>query len=211
MAVLHSKTKLWERVGTELRVQMWQRQLISSMFISRKWEYNPIRQFKLSALLCILCKCNCRRSSSHCKSATQFAPQKCFSLITEKFPKEEGGQWPTWVTHFAKVTYLCHVLDCSIVPPCADWGSAAIGLSPREAETWNSLAHTLTEFRIGKRILVDDLRSFRRRRSKHNVSGACRKGTRYPIPVNSRTARKYTDITYIYVLSVNQVILCQQK
>ena len=107
MAVLHSKTNLWERVGTELRVQMWQRQLISSMFISRKWEYNPIRQFKLSALLCILCKCNCRRSSSHCKSATQFAPQKCFSLITEKFPKEEGGQWPTWVTHFAKVTYLC--------------------------------------------------------------------------------------------------------
>ena len=52
-----------------------------------------------------------------------------------------------------------------MVPPCADWGSAAIGLSPREAETWNSLAHALTEFRIGKRILVDDLRSFRRRRS----------------------------------------------
>ena len=106
MAVLHCKTKLVERVGTELRVQMWQRQLISSMFISRKWEFDPIRQFKLSVLLCILCKCNCRRSSSHCKSATQFAPQKCFSLITEKFPKEEGGQWPTSVTHFAKVTYL---------------------------------------------------------------------------------------------------------
>ena len=106
MAVLHCKTKLVERVGTELRVQMWRRQLISSMFISRKWEYEPIRQFKLSVPLCILCKCNCRRSCSHCKSATQFAPQKCVSLITEKFPKEEGGQWPTSVTHFAKMTYL---------------------------------------------------------------------------------------------------------
>ena len=81
-------------------------QLVSSMFILRKWEYEPIRQFKLSVLLCILCKCNCRRSSSHCKSSTQFAPQKCVPLITEKFPKEEGGQWPTSVTHFAKVTYL---------------------------------------------------------------------------------------------------------
>ena len=39
-----------------------------------------------------LCKCNCRRRSTHCTSATQFAPQKCVSLITEKFPKEEGGQ-----------------------------------------------------------------------------------------------------------------------
>ena len=55
---------------------------------------------------CCSCKCNCRKSSSHCKSATQFAPQKYVSLITEKFPKEEGGQWPTSVTHFAKVTYL---------------------------------------------------------------------------------------------------------
>ena len=81
-------------------------QLVSFMFILRKWEYEPIRQFKLSVLLCILCKCNCRRSSSHCKSSTQFAPQKCVPLITEKFPKEEGGQWPTSVTHFAKVTYL---------------------------------------------------------------------------------------------------------
>ena len=71
-----------------------------------KWEYEPIRQFKLSVLLCILCKCNCRRRSSHCKSATQFAPQKCISLITDKFPKEEGGRWPTSVTHFGKVTYL---------------------------------------------------------------------------------------------------------
>ena len=88
---------------------MWRRvfwQLISSILISRKWEYEPIRQFKLSVLLCILCKCNCRRSSSHCKSVTQFAPQKCVSLITEKFPNEEGGQWPASVTHFAKVTYL---------------------------------------------------------------------------------------------------------
>ena len=74
--------------------------------ISRKWKYEPIRQFKLSVLLCILCECNCRRSISHCKSATQFAPQKCVSLITKKFPKEEGGQWPTSVTHFSKVTYL---------------------------------------------------------------------------------------------------------
>ena len=74
--------------------------------IPRKWKYEPICQFKLSVLLCILCKCNCRRSISQCKSATQFAPQKYVSLITEKFPKEEGGQWPTSVTHFAKVTYL---------------------------------------------------------------------------------------------------------
>ena len=71
-------------------------------------------------------------------------------------------QWPT----SPKWHIFAHLLDCSIVPPCADWCSGAIGLSPPEAETWNSLAHALTEFRIGKRILVDDLRSFRRRRSK---------------------------------------------
>ena len=73
-------------------------------------------------------------------------------------------QWPT----SPKWHIFAHLLDCSIVPPCTDWGSAVIGLSPHEAETWNSLAHALTEFRIGKRILVDDLRSFRRRRSKHH-------------------------------------------
>ena len=108
MAVLHCKTKLVKRVGScGCKCDdgiFWQ--LISSMFISRKWEYEPIGQFRLSVLLCILCKCNCRRSSSHCKSATRFAPQKWVSLITEKFPKEEGGQWPTSLTHFAKVTYL---------------------------------------------------------------------------------------------------------
>ena len=70
------------------------------------WEYEPIRQFKLSVLLCILCKCNCRRLSSHCITVTQFAPQKYVSLITDKFPKEEEGQWPTSVTHFAELTYL---------------------------------------------------------------------------------------------------------
>ena len=103
MVVLHCKTM---PAGARANVTTGFWQLISSMFISRKWEYEPIRQFKLSVLLCILCKCNCGRSSSHCKSATQFAPQKCISLITEKFPKEEGGQWPTSVTHFAKMTYL---------------------------------------------------------------------------------------------------------
>ena len=124
--------------------------------ISRKWKYEPIRQSKLSVLLCILCKCNCRRSILHYKSATQFAPQ--------------GGQWPTSVTHFAKVTYLRPPPTRLFhSPPCADWDSAVIGLSPREAKTWNSLAHALTEFRIGKRILVDDLRSFRRRRSKQAI------------------------------------------
>ena len=46
-------------------------------------------------------------------------------------------------------------------------------------------------------------------RHKHNVSGACRNGNQ--VPINSRTARKYTGITYIYLLPVNQVILCQQK
>ena len=82
-------------------------------------------------LLCILCKCNCRRRSSQCKSATQFAPQKCVSLITEKFLKKKAAndllQWPTSL----KWHIFAHVLDCSIVPPCAVWGSAAIGLSPR--------------------------------------------------------------------------------
>ena len=96
-----------------------------------KWEYEPICQFKLSVLLCILRKCNCRKRRSHCKSATQFALQKCVSLTTEKFPKEEGGQWPTSVTHFAEVTYL---LFCPNT--------------------------------IGQHIRVDNLRSYRRRRSK---------------------------------------------
>ena len=70
------------------------------------WTNTTIQVICAFILVCILCTCNCRRSRSHCKSATQFAPQKCVSLITEKFPKEEGGQWPTSVTHFAKVTYL---------------------------------------------------------------------------------------------------------
>ena len=103
MAVLHCKTKgalVAAAIGANVTAFFfWQ-------LISRKWKYEPICQFKLSVLLCILCKCNCRRSISHCKSATQFAPQKCVSLITEKFPKEEGVQWPTSMTHFAKVTYL---------------------------------------------------------------------------------------------------------
>ena len=45
-------------------------------------------------LVYILCKCNCRKSSSHCK----FALQNCASLSTEKFPKQKAAsdtlQWP---------------------------------------------------------------------------------------------------------------------
>ena len=129
---------------------------------------------------CCSCKCNCRKSSSHCKSAMQFASQKYVSLITEKFLKKEAAndllQWP----NSPEWHIFAHLLDCSIVPPCADWGSAAIGLSACEAETWNSLAHALTEFRIGKRILVDDLRSFRRRRSKQGATLAA-SGVKLPV------------------------------
>ena len=170
MVVLHCKTKWGASVaaGANVTTGFWQ--LISSMFISWKWEYEPIRQFKLSVLLCILCKCNCRRSSSHCKSVTQFAPQKCVSLITEKFPNEEGGQWPTSLTHFAKVTYLRPPTRLFHSPTLRRLGLCCDRSKPREAETWNSLAHALTEFRIGKRTLVDDLRSFRRRRSNNSCN-----------------------------------------
>ena len=99
------------------------------------------------------------RRSSHRKCASIKSPRN----FLKKKAANDLLQWPT----SPKWHIFAHLLDCSIVPPCTDWGSAAIGLSPREAETWNSLAHALTEFRIGKRILVDDLRSFRRRRSKN--------------------------------------------
>ena len=147
-----------------------------------KWEYEPLRQFKLSVLLCILCKCNCRRrtGSSHSKSATQFAPQKRVSLITEKFPKEEGGQWPTSVSHFAKVTYLRPRTRLFNSPTLRRLGLCCDRSKPPKAETWNSLAHALTEFRIGKRILVDDLRSFRRRRSKQGATLAA-SGVKLPV------------------------------
>ena len=100
-----------------------------------------------------------RCRSSHRKSASLKSPRNCL----KKKAANDLLQWPT----SPKWHIFAHLLDCSTVPPCADWGSAVIGLSPREAETWNSLAHALTEFRIGKRILVDDLRSYRRRRSKN--------------------------------------------
>ena len=152
------------------------------MFISQKWEYEPIRQFKLSVLLCILCKCNCRRSSAHCKSATQFAPQKCVSLITQKFPKEEGGQWPTSVTHFAKVTYLRPRTRLFHSPTlCADSGSAAIGLSTRGKNMEQSSPRP-DWIQIGKRILVDNLRSYRRRRSKQDATLAP-SGVKIPVTV----------------------------
>ena len=162
MAVVYCKTKgaLVAAAANVTTFFFWQ-------LISRKWKYEPIRQFKLSVLLCILCKCNCRRSISHCKSATQFAPQKWVSLITEKFPKEEGGQWPTSLTHFAKVTYLRPPTRLFHSPTLRRLGLCCDRSKSPEAETWNSLAHALTEFRIGKRILVDDLRSFRRRRSNN--------------------------------------------
>ena len=44
---------------------------------------------------------------------------------------------------YALDTFFAHVLDCSIVPPRTDWGSAAIGLSPQGRDAWNSLAHAL--------------------------------------------------------------------
>ena len=161
-------------VGTELRVEMWLFdfvifwQLIGSMFISRSGNMN---QYANSNYLCLCVSCvnvivedgvrtaKVRCRSSHRKSASLKSPRNCL----KKKAANDLLQWPT----SPKWHIFAHLLDCSTVPPCADWGSAVIGLSPREAETWNSLAHALTEFRIGKRILVDDLRSYRRRRSKN--------------------------------------------
>ena len=144
------QNKAWQlgasvAAGANVTKVFWQ-------LISRKWEYEPIRQFELSVLLCILCKCNCRRNSSHCKSATQFAPQKYVSLITEKFPKEEGGQWPTSVTHFAKVTYLrpptrlFHSPTLRRLGLCCDRSKPPRGIdveqsSPRPDWIQNSQAH----------------------------------------------------------------------
>ena len=147
---MHDATHCWQlgasvAAGANVTKVFWQ-------LISRKWEYEPIRQFELSVLLCILCKCNCRRNSSHCKSATQFAPQKYVSLITEKFPKEEGGQWPTSVTHFAKVTYLrpptrlFHSPTLRRLGLCCDRSKPPRGIdveqsSPRPDWIQNSQAH----------------------------------------------------------------------
>ena len=164
-------------VGTELRVEMWLFdfvifwQLISSMFISRSGNMN---QYANSNYLCLCVSCvnvivkdgvrtaKVRCRSSHRKSASLKSPRNCL----KKKAANDLLQWPT----SPKWHIFAHLLDCSTVPPCADWGSAVIGLSPREAETWNSLAHALTEFRIGKRILVDDLRSYRRRRSNNGLN-----------------------------------------
>ena len=144
------QNKAWQlgasvAAGANVTKVFWQ-------LISRKWEYEPIRQFELSVLLCILCKCNCRRNSSHCKSATQFAPQKYVSLITEKFPKDKGGQWPTSVTHFAKVTYLrpptrlFHSPTLRRLGLCCDRSKPPRGIdveqsSPRPDWIQNSQAH----------------------------------------------------------------------
>ena len=145
---------------------MWRRIFLTAhkpYVHTTKWEYEPICQFKLSVLLCILCKCNCRRRSSHCESATpgvRRSSQKCVYLITEKFPEEEGGQWPTSVTLFAEVTYLCSRID---------------------------------QIQIGKRILVDNLRSFRRRRSKQ---GAALAASGVKIPANVKMSA-YTGSSII--------------
>ena len=176
-------------VGTELRVEMWLFdfvifwQLISSMFISRSGNMN---QYANSNYLCLCVSCvnvivedgvrtaKVRCRSSHRKSASLKSPRNC----QKKKAANDLLQWPT----SPKWHIFAHLLDCSTVPPCADWGSAVIGLSPREAETWNSLAHALTEFRIGKRILVDDLRSYRRRRSKQDATLAS-SGVKIPVNV----------------------------
>ena len=110
-----------------------------------------MNQYVNSSYQCFYVSC-CRRNSSHCKSATQFAPQKYVSLITEKFPKEEGGQWPTSVTHFAKVTYLrpptrlFHSPTLRRLGLCCDRSKPPRGIdveqsSPRPDWIQNSQAH----------------------------------------------------------------------
>ena len=108
-----------------------------------------------------LCKCNCRRSISHCKSATQSAPQKCVSLlITEA--ANDLLQWPTspkW--HI----FAHHLLDCSIAPPCADLGLCCDRSKPPRGRDVEQSSPRPDWIQNRRRILVDDLRSFRRRRS----------------------------------------------
>ena len=163
MVVLHCKTK-----GALVAAAMGAN--VTTFFFDNSYhESGNMNQYANSSYLCFYVSCvnviveeafrtaKVRRSSHH-KSASLLSPIN----FLKKKAANDLLQWPT----SPKWHIFAHLLDCSIVPPCADWGSAAIGLSPPEAETWNSLAHALTEFRIGKRILVDDLRSFRRRRSK---------------------------------------------
>ena len=197
-------------VGTELRVEMWLFdfvifwQLISSMFISRSGNMN---QYANSNYLCLCVSCvnvivedgvrtaKVRCRSSHRKSASLKSPRNCL----KKKAANDLLQWPT----SPKWHIFAHLLDCSTVPPCADWGSAVIGLSPREAETWNSLAHALTEFRIGKRILVDDLRSYRRRRSKYNNGGTIARPGSNIILARFRQSEHYTMVQMDYFSSLN--------
>ena len=122
--------------------------LISSMFISRSGNMN---KYADSSYLCFCVSCVkvIVEDAVRTVKVRRRSHRKCASIKSPRnFLKKKAAndllQWPT----SPKWHIFAHLLDCSIVPPCADWGSAAIGLSPREAETWNSLAHALTEFRI---------------------------------------------------------------
>ena len=85
MSVLHCKTKgalVAAAIGANVTTL-----LTTDITKVKIWTNTPIQV--VCAFMYLVAR---RRSVSHYKSATQFAPQ--------------GGQWPTSVTHFAKVTYL---------------------------------------------------------------------------------------------------------
>ena len=107
------------------------------------------------------------RSAESCRARNPGVPACFVRRRNGGRQRNQPSQWPTSVTHFAKVTYLRPPTRLFYSPTLRRLGLCCDRSKPPEAETWNSLAHALTEFRIGKRILVDDLRSFRRRRSKH--------------------------------------------
>ena len=164
-AVLHCKTKFVGRVGTELRVQMWLRQLISSMFISRSGNTNSSYMCFYVSCVNVIVEDAVRtakvRRSSHRKSTSLKSPRN----FLKKKAANDLLQWPTspkW--HI----FAHHLLDCSIAPPCADLGLCCDRSKPPRGRDVEQSSPRPDWIQNRRRILVDDLRSFRRRRSKHH-------------------------------------------
>ena len=164
-AVLHCKTKFVGRVGTELRVQMWLRQLISSMFISRSGNTNSSYMCFYVSCVNVIVEDAVRtakvRRSSHRKSTSLKSPRN----FLKKKAANDLLQWPTspkW--HI----FAHHLLDCSIAPPCADLGLCCDRSKPPRGRDVEQSSPRPDWIQNRRRILVDDLRSFRRRRSKQN-------------------------------------------
>ena len=110
--------------------------------------------------------------------------RKCASIkLPRNFLKKKAAndllQWPTspkW--HI----FAHHLLDCSIAPPCADLGLCCDRSKPPRGRDVEQSSPRPDWIQNRRRILVDDLRSFRRRRSKQDATLAS-SGVKIPVNV----------------------------